>query len=305
MLPSPLALALALASAPVPAALSPEAGEHNARAMQYYDRRQFEPAFAAFQAAYDAMPDPRGDRAGRELLLGSMRATLLEWYDASGDPGPLCRLEGVLQRHADALAAAYPGDPEMLELRSVRARHDEVTRQLAGLGPGACAPPPPVGAAPPPTPVGATPPPAPVPKPLASPATGPTLPGGEPIPPHHLRIAGGVTLGLGAALLGVMTYGIVAEARRRADAGAFATDGAVCPLSTAEYSELTALRRDALAARYLAIGTGLAAGVTAALGTTLLVLAGRSARARRLAVAPWWAHTGAGLIVRINLGTVH
>ena len=43
----------------------------------------------------------------------------------------------------DALTAAYPDDPEMLETRSVRARHEEVTQQLAGIGHTACEPPPP------------------------------------------------------------------------------------------------------------------------------------------------------------------
>ena len=45
-----------------------------------------------------------------------------------------------------------------------------------------------------------------------------------------------------------------------------------------------------------------AAGVTAALGTTLLVLAQRSARVKRWSAAPWWSPTGAGLMVRIQLG---
>lgn len=291
-------LILALFLAPVPSVLSPEAGEHNTAAMRFYDDRQLEQAFKEFRAGYDAMPDPRRDLAGREMLLGSMHATLLELHEASGAPEPLCRMQALLQAHADALAAAHPESPDMLELLAARARHTEVTRKLTAIGPEACAPPePPPPLAPAPPVSAPTPPVGPGPAAVAPP--NPTS-GDAPIAPRHLRIAGGVTLGLGAGLLGVMTYAIVSEARGRARVDAF--DGAMCPLGTAEHDELLALRDEILGARYLAIGTGVAAGVTAALGTTLLVLARRSARARRLALAPWWSRTGAGLTLRVHLG---
>lgn len=298
MLASVISLSFVLA--PVPAALSPEAGEHNAKAMQFYDSRQLEPAFEEFQAAYNTMPDPRRDRAGRELLIGSMRATLLDLYDATGEPGPLCRLQAVLQTHMDALTTAFPDDPEMLEIRSVRARHQEVTRQLAGIGPDACAPPPPpppvstasVATAPGPASTSAVPPPAQV-------STD------RPIPPRQLRIAGGVTFGLGAALLGAMTYGIVVEARQKARANSIDTGAAARPLTTDEYTKLLELRGDAMSARYVAIGTGVAAGVAVGLGTMLFVLARRSARAPKLSLAPWWTRDGAGLTLSLRLGTAH
>jgi hypothetical protein len=89
------------------------------------------------------MPDARSDREGRVLLLGSMRATLLALHKQTGEPAPLCRLQKILKEHLDALTAAYPEDPEMLEARSVRARHEEVTQQLADISPTACEPPPP------------------------------------------------------------------------------------------------------------------------------------------------------------------
>ena len=298
MLASVITLAVALA--PVPAALSPEAGEHNTRAMQFYDNRQLEAAFEEFQAAYNTMPDPRRDRAGRELLLGSMRATLLDLYDASGTPGPLCRLQAVLQTHKDALTTAFPDDPEMLEIRSARARHEEVTQQLAGIGPDACAPPPPppvVTASAPTSPPGRTSTPA-----ARTPSRTPT---DRSIPPRQLRIAGGVTSGLGGALLVGMTYGLIVEAQRKAQANTVDADAAGRPLATDEYAKLLALRGDAINARYLAIGTGVAAGVTAGLGTMLFVLARRSARAQRLSLAPWWTRGGAGLTVSLRLAAAH
>lgn len=62
--------------APAESVLSPEAAEHSAKAMQYYDAGQLAAAVDEFYTAYQPMPDPRRDLAGRELLLGSRRAPL-------------------------------------------------------------------------------------------------------------------------------------------------------------------------------------------------------------------------------------
>ena len=293
-----LSIVLAMALAPEPTVLSSAAAEHNKKAMMFYDNGQLAPAFEEFHAAYRSMPDARADRAGRESLLGSMRATLLELHAAGGEAAPLCRLATVLQTHADALAAVYPESPDMLEIRSARARHDEVTAKLAAFGPDACAAP-----RPSPPPLAATEPIAtPAPAPVVASAGPPSPRSADPIPPRHLRIAGGVTLGLGVVLLGVMTYGIVGEARHetavdRIDAGA-----AGRPLTLDEHADLLDHRGEARSARTLAIGTGVAAGVTTALGTTLFLLARRSARAQRLSATPWWSPAGAGLTVRVQFG---
>ncbi|MBL9106642.1 MAG: hypothetical protein JNL82_37320 [Myxococcales bacterium] len=298
---SVLTLALLLALEP-PRSLSPEAGEHNTVAMQHYDAGEFGPAVDEFYAAYQAMPDARLYREGRVLLLGSMRATLLALHKQTGEPAPLCRLQKILKEHLDALTAAYPEDPEMLEARSVRARLGEVTQQLAAIGPTACEPPPPV-----PAPVVAadpTPPPStePATPPAPSPPKAATPPSPDAIPPRQLKIAGGVTLGLGGVLLGVMTYGIIAEASARAGALEIHDKPPGCPLTPTEYTELQNLQSDARTGRGIAIGTGIAAGVTAVLGGTLLGLARRSARAKRWSAMPWWSPTGAGLALHVRLG---
>jgi hypothetical protein len=293
-----LALFLFLVAEP-PKSLSPEAAEHNTQAMRHYDAGEFAPAVDEFYAAYQSMPDARRDREGRELLVGSMRATLLALHDQTGEPAPLCRLEEILKEHVDALTAAFPDDPDMLETRSVRARHEEVTQQLAAISPAACdppPPPPPVAAAAPVTTEPATPTPAPVQPKVAA------TPNPDTIPPRHLKIAGGVTLGLSAVLLGVMTYGIVAEGSARARAAEIHEKPADCAFTSADYADLQNLRGDAQAGRRIAIGTGIAAGVTAALGGTLLGLARRSDRSKRWSAAPWWSPTGAGLTVHVRLG---
>ncbi|MBA3550574.1 MAG: hypothetical protein H0T76_29210 [Nannocystis sp.] len=295
-------LALVLAVVLPPDSLSPAAGEHNTRAMRFYDAGQLAPAVDEFFAAYQAMPDARRDLAGRELLLGSMRATLLALHAENGEAAPLCRLQTILQGHADALRGAYPDDPDMLETRSARARHEEVTQQLDALGAHACTlPAPPVPAA-----VPVTDPPAPTPAAAPpAPALAAAKPASDEIPPRHLRIAGGITLGLSAGLLGVMTYGLVTEASQRARVAGINDKSADCPLTLAEVEALQGHRREAVSGRQLAIGTGVAAGVTAALGTTLLVLARRSARAKRWSAAPWWSPSGAGLTLHVQLGAAH
>jgi len=288
--------ALFLVLAPASSVLSPEAAEYNAKAMRFYDAGQLAPAVDEFYAAYQAMPDARRDLAGREQLVGSMRSTLLDLHDQTSEAAPLCRLQSILQEHGDALAAAFPNDPDKLETRSARARHEEATQQLAAFGPDACKPPPPPATA-------ALPAPEPsVPAPSISPATAPQ-PVEDAIPPRQLKIAGGVTLGLSAVLLGVMTYGLATEASQRARVADINDKPADCPLTLAEYNDLQTSREHALAGRRIAIGTGVAAGVTAALGTTLLVLARRSARAKRWSAAPWWSPTGGGLTLHVKLGT--
>ncbi len=289
--------ALFLVLAPASSVLSPEAAEYNAKAMRFYDAGQLAPAVDEFYAAYKSMPDAHRDLAGREQLVGSMRSTLLDLHDQTGEAAPLCRLQSILQEHGDALAAAYPHDLDKLETRSARARHDEATQQLAAFGPDACKPPPPPIAAALPTPEPL------VPAPSTSPAAAAEPPADDAIPPRQLKIAGGVTLGLSAVLLGVMTYGIATEASQRARVADINDKPADCPLTLAEFNDLQNSREQALAGRRIAIGTGVAAGVTAALGTTLLVLAHRSARTKRWSAAPWWSPTGGGLTLHVKLGT--
>lgn len=301
-MPDALVLLLALSLQPAPSALSPEAAEHNTKAMVFYDAGQYGPAFDEFYAAYASMPDARRDRAGREILLGSMHGCLLDLHEASGESAPLCRLQKVLQDHVDALEAAFPESPNMLEIRSARGRHTKITGQLAARGPDACAAAPATSTALPATSVE-----PPVPQPsspeAAAPRTDPPAPAKDVVPPRQLRIAGGVTIGLGVALLGVMAYGSAGEASHEGRVDEIDASAAGRPLSAAENQDLLDHRARAQAARSMAIGTGVAAGVATVLGATLFVLARRSARTQRLSAAPWWSTTGAGLTLRVQLGS--
>jgi hypothetical protein len=278
MMPMLHHLALLLVLADAPSVLSAEATEHNTRAMRFYDAGQFAPAVDEFHAAYESMPDARRDLAGREQLMGSMRATLLALHEQTGEAAPLCRLQGLLQGHADALAAAYPDDLDKLETRSARARHEEATEQLAAFGADACAPPPPPAPAPALLPVAQ---PEPPPKTPVAPPTAPT----EDPTPRRLQIAGGVMLPLGLVALGVL--GAVASRYQRdlARGDALHTELAIRPCTDDDRTLMRELLATTRREEGLSIALGLTGAALVTAGTALLVRGGLQRRRARLGLA--------------------
>ncbi len=288
--------------------LPPDAALHHDRALAHHEAGRLDQAIDEFAAAYAALPDPRGDGDDREQMLGSLNGLLLQQHETTGAVPPLCRLGELLWNHVDALQAAYPNEPGRRELTVNRERLAVVGGKLAALPDGACKPvetatpvvETPVAEAPvAETPVAETVTEAPVVD--ATPAR-PLDAETKPRPHRGLRIGGGVALGVGAGLLGLMTYGLVEQRRRRDDARALELEiGAT--ISRSEYETLRDARGQARNARLFAIGTGLGAAASLAIGTTLLVLdhRARRGRARPIALAPWWLSSGAGLTVALRL----
>jgi len=272
--------ALFLALAPAPGVLSPEAAEYNARAMRFYDAGQVAPAVDEFYAAFQSMPDARRDLAGREQLAGAMRSTLLDLHEQTGEPAPLCRLQSILQEHADALTAAFPNDPDKLETRSARARHEEVTAQLAPIGPDACKPPPvdPPVAATAMLPVAESPAP---PAPATTSMVVPNTPIDDPSARRQL-ITGGVLLPLGLVVLGVI--GAVAPSHRRhlSEFDTLTAELATRPCTDDDCARmrelLTATRRE----EGLMIALGITGGALVSAGTALLIRGATKRRRARL-----------------------
>ena len=261
--------------APAASDLSPEAAEYNAKAMRFYDAGQLALAVDEFFAAYQSMPDARRDLVGREQLLGSMRAALLDLHEQTGEAAPLCRLQGILQAHADALTSAYPEDPSRLEIRSARARQREATQQLAAFGPDACEPPPP------PAPAVVAPP---VASPTPTPATPAPMPPTPPMDPkpRRLQIAGAVMVPLGLVALGVV--GAVGAGYQRELARADELHAELMTRTcTAEdrthlHELLAAIRRE----EGLMIGLGVTGGALVTAGAALLVRGTLQRRRARL-----------------------
>lgn len=305
-----------------------EASVHNQAAMRHVERGDLEAAYAEFSAAYAALPDAEADREAREGVMGSLRSVLLKLYAADrADPEPLCRLQARLRAHIDGLSAAYPDQPELLELRGNTERLAAVTRDLEPFGAGACVASPaensgarPLGEASgsavseegrspeinkipsPAVPSGSTGSEERRSPSIATVPAGPTPRSGDAIPPRHLKIAGGVILGLAGVGVGIMAWRIADEASLRRESEAIGAGAANRPFDPDEYEALTALRREARASRIQAIGVGAAAAGLTAVGVGLVVAGHRAARSARWSANPWWLPGGGGLTFRIQLG---
>lgn len=308
-------LVLLFFAAPPP----PEVTAHNRAAMAHYLRGDFEAAYTEFCAVYAALPDPARDRRAREDAMGSIRSALRKLHAADPrTPEPLCRLATHLRGHIAALTEAHPGQPDLLEIRGNQELLATVTHDLAPYGPTACDPPsersPAKKPADDPGPTSATPPPErrspPPPTDAAAPTAG-TPPAADPGPkparrdsadPRHLKIAGGVALGLAGAALGIMAWRIADEAALNDDIDALERAAAGRPFTPDERDALGDLRGHARSSRWQALGVGFAGVGLAAIGTALLVVGHRAARTHRTAAAPMWLPGGAGLTVHVRLG---
>ena len=284
--------------------MPPAAAGHHDQAMDHYKAGRHAEAFVEFQAAYATMTDARGDRDDREQVLATMRGMLLVEHEQSGAVRPLCDLQALLHAHVAALRAAYPETPALPEIANGAQRLAEVTGRLAAFPPDACqpAPPAPIEAVP------EAPPEAPPPVVTAAPAPASPAPASSPsLPPDgapvkRLRIAGGVTLGVSGALLGVMAYGI-ADGQRHAAAARKTDREVVGDITPDQHAALVEDRERAHARDRLAIATGIAAAGTAAVGVALLLVARKrhGARSGRVSVAPWWLSSGTGVTLRVLL----
>ena len=284
--------------------LPPAADVHNERAMAFDEAGQLAEAADELAAAYAAMPDPRADLEGREQVLGSLRGVLLRQHQQTGLAQPLCRLRAALRAHLTALEATFPAAPEPIELTGNRERLAAVDSQLAALPADACDPSP---TAPPQS---ATPAAASLPRPATpAPQRAPAPPPHDGPTPTQLRITGGITLGLGLALLGTMTYGIV-DQQRRAAAGRDIDAGiSGRTITRDEYATLEDLEVGARRSRTLALATGISSAVFTIFSVALLAAASNkktkstksNPRQNGVSLAPWWVPAGGGLSLRMPL----
>ncbi|HEY0133793.1 MAG TPA: hypothetical protein VGB85_06920 [Nannocystis sp.] len=120
---------------------------------------------------------------------------------------------------------------------------------------------------------------------------------------RRLRIGGYVTLALGCGLLGTMAA--AAAFHRQGIARLDARVAALTPGERLDPFQRLSARQNIDSAqmdRDVAIGTGVSAALSLALATTLFILARRHDRGRsRLALAPAWLPSGAGLTFQVRL----
>ena len=283
------------------ALLPPEAHRLNAEGMAHHEAGRPDQALESFVAAYDHHC-ARG-RPGPRRLPGSIRGSLLVDNRRTGAAAPLCRLREFLKAHVDSVRTIFADDLERVEVVENVRRVGMVESQLADYSPHACGPKPTPPAPAPvvsPSPPAADPPasaasdlhPAPLP-PASHPSRGPS--------PFPLRVAGSVGFGVGAALLGAMTAGVVQHARATADLDARAS--ALKPGQHLGPMDWAAVQDDLGRARFhrgLAIGTGVSAALALGAGAALFLVARGRTRAR-FALAPWWLSSGTGLTVQVRL----
>jgi len=272
--------------------------------MAQYEAGHPEQALELFLAAYGSVPADREQNHHREALLGSIRGSLIMENERSGAAAPLCRLRGILKAHVDSVRSIFADDLERPEVIVNVQRIGMVESQLADYSPHACdpAPAPPIAPAPV---VAPTPPPDDLhPAPLAHPVhpvhpVHPSRPHGP--SPRQLRIAGGIGVGVGAALLGAMTAGVVQHARTTARLDARASE--LPPGRPLDPMTWAAVQHDLGRARLhrgLAIGTGISAALALGTGAALFLVA-RGRPRPRFALAPWWLSSGAGLTAQVRL----
>lgn len=293
MIPA-VALLLRLIGAPTQDApdLSPEARPHNAQGIAQIVAGNYPAGLDELEQAYALVPDPLRYRVGRSELLGSIRGALNHLYETTGDVAHLRRLHVHLLRHLEALAVALGDATTADDVAGTLVALRQVEAQLARE--------------PTPTPVAPLPAPTPRPRPVVTPRPALPVPAPADGPTRgQLRIAGGISLGLGLGLLGVMAYGIAAQ-QRHGPAGREiddAIDGRT--ITPAEYAELADHLTRARASRRLALATGLSSATLSVLGVALLAHPHTRRGAPRpretLSLAPWWVPSGAGITMRLSL----
>ncbi|MCB9754453.1 MAG: hypothetical protein H6713_31330 [Myxococcales bacterium] len=240
-------------------------------------------------------PAAASDPSLRELAFFRAQKDLREAFRCGGDARALCTAHAAIDDYLeDVLVDASTAAELRAEQHELR---DMLVAELHRSGRNPCGPEEPgplVGGDAPlePTMTPAREGPAAPPSPSA---VGKVDAGRDPTP---LLVAGGVTTGVGAVLLGVMAYGLARM--NRVEQQSFA----LLESATLERRPFTASEReamDALAAEYgaektLALTTGITGALATVGGVTLLVIGGKQ-RARQLAVTPRLEPTAAGLAV--------
>ena len=279
--------------------LPPEARVHDARGIASIEAGDYLAGVAELERAYAIMADPLRYRVGRSEVLGSIRGALDDLYEATGDAAHLRRLHGHLLRHLEALTVALGEAVTADDVAGTVLAVRKVEQQLARVPPEV-----------------STVKPKPVPRarlvlarPVLAPA--PAAAPAKPVPAEgptrrQLYIAGGVSLGIGVALLGVMAYGIAKQQRH--DAASRAIDDAIDgrSITPAERAELVGHLDGARAGRRLALATGLSSAGLSVLGVALLARGrGRAGASRErttgVTLAPWWVPAGVGVTLLLPL----
>ena len=229
----------------------PEVKTYEAAAMVFFDAGDFASAADLFERAYLAMPDPVLYREWRGAMLGSLRGTLLDLYDQTGDVAHLVRIRDLLVRHREALRAALGASAKLEDTARVDAEIDALGRRLAELLPPLLTREAPARAA-----------------------------------ARGRRRVGAALLGSSAVPLvaAAVALGVHVDRYRRIENLDRELDDAGRPATASELARVDALGRQSVAARGAAIATASIGGVLLVAGVAVLATGRRSSS--RVSVAP-------------------
>lgn len=82
--------------------LPPESARHNALGMDAYRAEDYETAYRELKLAYEGL-DVRADIDGRDMVLASLRTSLVRLYEKTGEFQHLCLARRELLRHLESL----------------------------------------------------------------------------------------------------------------------------------------------------------------------------------------------------------
>lgn len=265
------------------------AAKHNALGMDAYRAGDFEAAYRELKLAYEEL-DARADIDGRDMVLASLRTSLVKLYEKTGELRHLCLARKELVLHLESLLLTFGEDTDLQDIPGIKRRLRQISQKISAhpprLNEAGCD-----GSrvyverqAPPPRPPRVQ---------LES-----RTPGDRGRP---ALIVGATTLSAGGLLFGAMTYALFM--RRASDAGIKSLGAAAATqpggLATREQRALA----DSLAEvgryhRTTAIATGIAGGSLVLAGIVALVVR-RVSRGKppKVAIHPMPAFAGGSLIL--------
>ena len=270
--------------------LPPEAARHNELGMAAYQAGDYETAYRELKLAYAAM-QPRDDIDARDMVLASLRTSLVKLYERTGELGHLCLARAELLRHLETLLITFGEETDLQDIPGIKWRLRQIQQKIDGhpprLGEESCD-----GSATlqlerpvPPRPRVVVSRPAPPPQERGRPA----------------RIVGATTVSVGGVLLGAMTYALLIRRASNealealADTASMQQDGL---LTREQRSVADSLLHVGSYHRTAAIATGISGGVLMLTAVSALI-AGRllRGRSRKLAVLPVPTRTGGTLLL--------
>jgi hypothetical protein len=114
--------------------LPPEAAKHNALGMDAYRAEDYEAAYRELKLAYEGL-DVRADIDGRDMVLASLRTSLVKLYEKTGELRHLCLARTELLRHLESLLLTFGEDTDLQDIPGIKRRLRQINQKIAAHPP--------------------------------------------------------------------------------------------------------------------------------------------------------------------------